>query len=73
MSTYAKEWDKMISKRETIMVTHTTLDKQTFYITANAFRDTFYIYKEENGETIKLGRASNPIELEEKYIRDHKV
>lgn len=43
--------------------------KNTYIITTKlTTRDFYMIYKTKGGKFEKLGRAKNPIELEEKYI-----
>lgn len=57
-----------IPKSERIWVTHKTEKGETFYITSKESRDCYFIYKEEKGKAVKLGKASSPVDLEKKYI-----
>lgn len=58
-----------IPKSESILVTYTTKDGDTYYTTAKTNnRDYYYLYKLVDGKAQKLGKARNPIDLEEKYI-----
>jgi len=38
-----------------------------FFVTSTALRDSYIMYQTEEGECKKLGRASSPTELENKY------
>ena len=60
-----------IPKSETIWVTYTTRDGDTYYTTAKQSRDYYFLYKLVDGKAQKLGKAKNPIELE-KYIHKNK-
>lgn len=58
-----------IPKLETIWVTYAAKDGNTYYTTAKTNnRDYYYLYKLVDGKAQKLGKARNPIDLEEKYI-----
>lgn len=58
-----------IPKTETIWVTYRAGDGKTYYTTAKTLnRDYYYLYKLVDGKAQKLGKARNPIELEEKFI-----
>ncbi len=57
-----------IPKTERVWVTRKTAKGETFYITSKETRDCYFLYKEENGKAVKLGKAKSPLDLEEKYI-----
>ena len=59
-----------IPKTETIWITYKSGDGNTYYTTAKTQnRDYYYLYKLVDGKAQKLGRARNPVELEEKFIQ----
>ena len=58
-----------IPKTERIWETRLTGDGRKFYVTSKESRDYYFLYKEENGKAVKLGKAKTPLELEKKYIK----
>ena len=57
-----------IPKTEQIWVKRTTSKGEIYYITSKENRDFYFLYKEENGKAVKIGKAKSPLELESKYI-----
>lgn len=57
-----------IPSTERVWVTLKTANGEIFFITSKEARDFYFLYKEENGKAMKLGKAKSPLELEEKYI-----
>ena len=57
-----------IPKTEQKWVKRTTLNGEIYYITSKENRDFYFLYKEENGKAVKIGKAKSPLELENKYI-----
>ncbi len=57
-----------IPSTERVWVTLRASNGEIFYITSKEARDFYFLYKEENGKAVKLGKAKSPFELEEKYI-----
>lgn len=60
---------KALPVNEFLWVTILNSNGDKFYITSNKNRDNYYIY---NSEYKKLGKNSNPLELERKYIKEVK-
>ncbi len=59
-----------IPSSETIWLTRTTLQGDTYYITSKENRDTYFLYKLENGKATKVAKAPSPSILEEKYVKN---
>ena len=57
-----------IPKTERIWVKRISSRGDIYYITSKDVRDYYFLYKEENGKAIKLGKAKSPLDLERKYI-----
>ena len=57
-----------IPKSETIWVKRTTSKGEIYYITSKENRDFYFLYNEENGKAVKIGKAKSPLELESKYV-----
>ena len=57
-----------IPKTERIWVKRATSKGEIYYITSKENRDFYFLYKEENGKAVKIGKAKSPLELENKYI-----
>lgn len=60
-----------IPNTEQIWVIRKTDKGEIFYITSKETRDFYFLYKDENGKAVKLGKAKSPLDLEEKYIEDY--
>ncbi len=58
-----------IPKSEKSMTKRLDNKGNVYYITTNATRESYFLYKIENNKAIKLGKASTPTELEKKYIK----
>lgn len=60
-----------IPRTETIWETYTTSNGDTYYVTTKSnSREYYFLYKSVNGAAEKLGKARNPIDLKEKYLKD---
>lgn len=60
---------KGIPESERIWVEETSENGTVYYITAKVNdRSLYYLYKDDDGKAVKLGKARSPTELEEKYI-----
>ena len=57
-----------IPMAERIWVKRTKSKGEVYYITSKENRDFYFLYKEENGKAVKIGKAKSPLELESKYI-----
>lgn len=57
-----------IPMTERIWVKRTKSKGEVYYITSKENRDFYFLYKEENGKVVKIGKAKSPLELENKYI-----
>lgn len=57
-----------IPKTEQVWVKRTTSKGEIYYITSKENREFYFLYKEENGKAVKIGKAKSPLELESKYI-----
>lgn len=61
---------KKIPDNEICMVTHKCSNGDTYKITQNKTNKLFTIYEVVNNCFVRLGKGYNPIELEEKYIKN---
>ena len=60
---------KGIPKSETIWVQTTAADGTVYYTTAKTNnREFYFLYKMVDGKAVKLGKARNPKDLDDKYI-----
>jgi hypothetical protein len=60
-----------IPKTETIEITFRTTQGDVYYTTTKTQnRKYYYLYKLVDGVAQKLGKANNPVELEEKFIKN---
>lgn len=57
-----------IPKSERIWVKILDNKGTAFYITSNPIRNMYFIYRDDNGKAVKLGKGINPILLEQKYM-----
>lgn len=60
---------KGIPPSETIWVTQKTESGNTYYITAKDRRDMYFIYKNVEGQAVKIGKGRNPAKLAEEYAK----
>lgn len=60
---------KTLPANEFLWITILNSNGDKFYITSDKNRDNYYIY---NSEYKKLGKNSNPLELERKYVKEVK-
>lgn len=60
---------KGIPSNEQIWVREIDSSGDIYYITAKNSRDCYYLYKENNGVAVKVGKGETPNELERKYIK----
>lgn len=63
---------KKLPTKERLWLTYTT-ETQEFYITSNVERTTYFAYQKTEGGYLKIGKASDPITLENKYIMKRKI
>ena len=63
---------KKLPIRERLWLTYTT-ETQEFYITSNIERTTYFAYQKTDDGYLKMGKASDPITLETKYIMKRKI
>lgn len=60
---------KGIPNSETIWVQTTAADGTIYYTTAKTNnREFYFLYKMVDGKAVKLGKARNPKDLDDKYI-----
>ena len=60
-----------IPRTETIWETYTTSKGDIYYVTTKSnSREYYFLYKLTDGAAEKLGKARNPIDLKEKYLKD---
>ena len=60
---------KGIPNSETIWVQTTAADGTIYYTTAKTNnREYYFLYKLVDGKAVKLGKARNPKDLDEKFI-----
>lgn len=57
-----------IPKQEILCLTYIVTEEIKYYITTNGERTVYNLYQGTENGYIKIGRASDPIILEEKYI-----
>lgn len=62
-----------IPPSEIIWMRRLTADGREYYITSKATKDVYYIYEANNSGVTKLGKGSNPPELEEKFVKEPSV
>lgn len=61
---------KGIPKSETIWVQTRAADGTIYYTTAKTNnREFYFLYKMVDGKAVKLGKARNPKDLDQKYIQ----
>lgn len=59
-----------IPATETIWVQTTAADGTVYYTTAKTNnREFYFLYKMVDGKAVKLGKARNPKDLDQKYIQ----
>ena len=59
-----------IPATETIWVQTKTTDGTIYYTTAKTNnREYYFLYKMVDGKAVKLGKARNPKDLEEKFLK----
>ena len=57
-----------IPKNETIWVRY-HFDSGEYYITSKETREFYFLYKFDGKKAVKLGKAKNPQDLEEKFLK----
>jgi len=60
---------KGIPKSETVQITYTRANGDVFITTRNVRTGVWYMYKQEKGSVKKLGQATDPTKLDERFIK----
>ena len=59
-----------IPSSEILWTTIKTINGDTYYITSKEIRDYYYLYKKEGNKAVKINKNKDPLELENKYIKE---
>lgn len=62
---------KGFPKGEVLWETYTTEKGEVYFITSKEFdRSFYYLYRQEQNNKVRVGKAKTPVELEKKFIKN---